>query len=105
MQLTQKETLLLKDLKDQEQTCVEKYNKYAADASDGQLKGLFAQIGQIEQQHLDTINQIMASKYTTIWRKTGCTTEYKQMPKSERPRFWVFKIYSRIFREYNAFDR
>ena len=47
----------------------------------------------------------MASKYTTIWRKTGCTTEYKQMPKSERPRFWVFKIYSRIFREYNAFDR
>ena len=60
MQLTQKETLLLKDLKDQEQTCVEKYNKYAADASDGQLKGLFAQIGQIEQQHLDTINQIMS---------------------------------------------
>lgn len=60
MQLTQKETSFLKDLKEQEQTCVEKYNKYSAEACDGQLKGLFTQIGQTEQQHLDTINQIMS---------------------------------------------
>ena len=60
MQLTQKETMLLKDLKDQEQTCVEKYNHYANEAYDGQLKGLFTQIGQTEQQHLNTINQIMS---------------------------------------------
>ncbi|MGI6239660.1 MAG: spore coat protein [Christensenellales bacterium] len=59
MQLTQKETSFLKDLKEQEQICVTKYNQYAADAHDGQLKGLFTNIGQIEQQHLDTINQIM----------------------------------------------
>jgi len=59
MQLTQKETSLLKDLKEQEQTCVEKYSKYSADAHDKQLKGLFTEIGQIEQQHLDTINQII----------------------------------------------
>lgn len=59
MQLTQKETTLLKDLKDQEQTCVEKYNKYSMEAYDGQLKNLFTQIGQKEQQHLDTITQIM----------------------------------------------
>jgi spore coat protein CotF len=59
MQLTQKETSFLKDLKEQEQTCVEKYSKYATEAYDGQLKGLFTHIGQTEQQHLDTINQIM----------------------------------------------
>ncbi|MCI1965965.1 MAG: spore coat protein [Oscillospiraceae bacterium] len=59
MQLTQKETLLLKDLKEQEQTCVEKYNKYSSDASDQQLKNLFSQIAQMENQHLNTINQIM----------------------------------------------
>lgn len=59
MQLTQKETTLLNDLKGQEQTCVEKYQKYAAEANDQQLKNLFSQIGQTEQQHLDTINQIM----------------------------------------------
>lgn len=60
MQLTQKETSLLKDLKEQEQICVEKYNKYSTDANDGQLKNLFAQIGQTEKQHLDTVNQIMS---------------------------------------------
>lgn len=60
MQLTQKETSLLKDLKDQEQVCVEKYNKYSTDANDQQLKNLFTQIGQIEKQHFDTINQIMS---------------------------------------------
>ena len=32
MQLTQKETELLKDLAGQEQLCVEKYRKHAADA-------------------------------------------------------------------------
>ena len=59
MQLTQKETSLLKDLKEQEQICVEKYNKYSTEAHDEQLKNLFTQIGQKETQHLDTINQIM----------------------------------------------
>ncbi len=60
MQLAQKETLFLKDLKEQEQICIEKYNKYSTDACDGQLKNLFTQIGQMEQQHLNTINQIMS---------------------------------------------
>lgn len=58
MQLTQKETDLLKDLKGQEKLCVDKYNKHAAAAVDGQLKGLFAQIARTEQQHLDTLTQI-----------------------------------------------
>lgn len=66
MQLTQKETLLLKDLKGQEQICVEKYNKYAGDAHDPQLKDLFVQIGQIEQQHLETINQMMNGTVPTM---------------------------------------
>lgn len=60
MQLTQKETMFLQDLKGQEQLCVEKYNKYASKASDPQLQALFTQLGQIEQQHLNTLNQIMS---------------------------------------------
>ncbi len=59
MQFTQKETSLLKDLKEQEQICVEKYNDYASRAQDNQLKNLLKQIAQAEQQHLDTVNQIM----------------------------------------------
>ncbi len=59
MQLTQKETTLLKDLQDQEKVCVDKYKKYASEAKDGQLKNLFTQIAQIEQNHYDTISTIM----------------------------------------------
>ena len=59
MILTQKETTLLQDLKKEEETCVEKYSKYAQQASAPQLKNLFTQIGQKEQQHLNTINQIL----------------------------------------------
>lgn len=58
MQLTQKETDLLKDLKNQEKLCVEKYTKYASFALDPQLKELFTSISNIEQQHLNTISQI-----------------------------------------------
>ena len=59
MQPTQKETGLLKDLKDQEQLCVDKYRRHAASANDPQLKNLFEQLAQVEQQHLDAIAQMM----------------------------------------------
>lgn len=58
MQLTQKETSLLKDLKSQEKLCVEKYTKYSSLALDPQLKELFTSIANTEQQHLNTITQI-----------------------------------------------
>ncbi len=58
MQLTQKETDLLKDLKEQEKLCVEKYTKYASVALDPQLKQLFTEIGNMEQGHLNTITAI-----------------------------------------------
>ncbi len=59
MQPTQKEAGLLKDLKDQEQLCVDKYSRHAASANDPQLKNLFEQLAQVEQQHLDAIAQMM----------------------------------------------
>jgi rubrerythrin len=58
MQLTQKESTLLKDLKDQEQLCVEKYAKHAACAKDVQLKNLFNELSQAEQKHLNTLVQV-----------------------------------------------
>lgn len=58
MQLTRKETELLKDLKEQEKLCAEKYTKHASCAKDSQLKDLFTQIAQVEQGHLDTLTQM-----------------------------------------------
>lgn len=57
-QLTQKETDLLKDMKDQEQLCIDKYTKHAQCASDAQLKNLFSQMAATENEHLNTLNQI-----------------------------------------------
>ena len=58
MQLTQKETSLLKDLKGQEKLCVDKYNKSASSAIDPQLKELFTQLASVEQSHYNMLSQI-----------------------------------------------
>ena len=59
MNLTQKEEMLLKDQKSHEKICIEKYTNYAEQAQDPELKKLFNDYAQQEQQHLDTINQIL----------------------------------------------
>lgn len=56
--LSQKETALIKDLKDQEQLCADKYTRHASCASDPQLKNLFTQLAQNEQQHLQTLSEL-----------------------------------------------
>lgn len=58
MQLTQKELTLIKDLKDQEQLCIDKYTKHSGCAVDSQLKALFAGIAGTERKHLETLCQI-----------------------------------------------
>ena len=59
MTLTEKENSLLKDLKSQEQLCIEKYKKYAEAAHDMELKNLFEKIRTHEERHLETICQMM----------------------------------------------
>ena len=58
MQLTQKETDLMKDLKTQEEVCAETYKRHAQAANDAQLKALFNEISSTEKHHLDMLNQI-----------------------------------------------
>ncbi len=58
MQLTQKETMLLKDLKDEEMLCADKYAKHSSCAVDPQLKNLFSMISGIERGHYDTLTSI-----------------------------------------------
>ena len=59
MMLTQKETGLLKDMKGQEELCIEKYNKYAMRAKSSELRALFQSMAQVEQNHLTTVTQMM----------------------------------------------
>lgn len=57
--LSQKERLLLEDLKSHEEICILKYSNYANQAQDTELKQLCKNNEQIERTHLDTINQIL----------------------------------------------
>lgn len=57
--LTQKEKFLLEDQKKHEELCIKKYNNYANQAQDPQLKQIFTSHAQQEQEHLNTINQIL----------------------------------------------
>ena len=59
MQLTQKERMLLEDQKQHEEMCVKKYNDASKQADDPELKQLFANYAGQEQQHLNTVNQIL----------------------------------------------
>ena len=57
--LTTKERMLLEDEKSHEELCVSKYKDYSSKATCQELSNLFSSLSQKEQQHLDSINQIL----------------------------------------------
>lgn len=59
MILTEKETMTVKDLQQQEQACIEKYGRYAGEAKDTVLKDLFKELQQKEQKHYDSLQQVL----------------------------------------------
>ncbi|GAB1476133.1 spore coat protein [Bacillota bacterium] len=75
VQLTTKETMLLKDQKSQEELCVQKYNSYSNLAQDPQLKQLFSSLGQKEQEHLNSINQILGGQIPAMGSQSGMQTQ------------------------------
>lgn len=71
LNLTAKEKMLLEDEKSHEQLCVQKYQEYAKKASDPQLKSLFNELSQHEQQHLTSINQILSGTVPNVNQGQG----------------------------------
>lgn len=82
MVLTQKEKFLLQDQKSQEELCVKKYNNYAIQAQDQQLKQLFTQHAQKEQQHLDTLNQILNGQVPNVNQQQSQQTQQTAQTQS-----------------------
>lgn len=64
--LTQKERSLLEDQQKHEQVCIDKYNNYANQTQDPQLKQLFQSYAGQEQTHLDTINSILSGQVPSM---------------------------------------
>ncbi|ACV61445.1 conserved hypothetical protein [Desulfofarcimen acetoxidans DSM 771] len=71
LQLTQKERTLLEDQKTHEEICIQKYTNYAQQAKDPQLKQLFNQYASQEQQHYDTINQLLQGQQPILGGNQG----------------------------------
>lgn len=61
-QLSQKERMLLEDAKSQEELCIEKYQSFASQVQDPELKQLLNSLASQEQEHLNTVNQLLQGK-------------------------------------------
>lgn len=66
IQLSQKERMLLEDQKHQEDVCVKKYRHYANETHDSELRQLFNKIASEEQQHSNTLDQILHGQAPNI---------------------------------------
>ena len=60
--------MLLEDQKSHEEVCIKQYKEYANQAKDPQLKQLFNNYASKEQEHLNTINQILNGQYLKCLR-------------------------------------
>ncbi len=59
MVLTEKEATTIKDLQTQEETCIKKYEKYGQQAHDTELKSLFQTLKENEQEHYNSLSQVL----------------------------------------------
>ena len=59
MILKEKEITVIQDLQTQEKSCIEKYSKYAQQAKDPELKKLFETLSSKEQEHYNSLQQVL----------------------------------------------
>jgi spore coat protein CotF len=85
MQLSQKERSLLEDQKSHEELCVKKYSNYATQAQDPQLKQLFQNLAQKEQEHLNSINQILGGQVPNIQQQSQQQGQQQQAQQFQSP--------------------
>jgi spore coat protein CotF len=57
-----KERYLLEDQKSHEEICIKKYTNYSRQATDQQLKDIFNNHAKIEQEHWNTLNQLLTGQ-------------------------------------------
>ena len=83
MKLNQKETQLITELKNQEELCLQKYNFYAKQAKDPELKSLFRKISKHEQNHYDMLTELTTGTVPHIRTKSPTAVKYE--PKATHP--------------------
>ena len=82
MTLTKKEQSFLKDLQHEEKLCVEKYHKAAEAACDPKLQQIFNKLEQAEQNHYDTVTQMLNGTVPQMQSQSkGQNQKAKQQPE------------------------
>lgn len=81
--LTQKEKYLLEDQKSHEELCIKKYTNYANQSKDAELKQLFLNNAQQEQEHLNSINQILNGQVPNVNQQQGGQQSNSQQQSSQ----------------------
>lgn len=71
VQLSTKEKYLLEDARSHEEQCIRKYLNYTHLATDAELKAVFRANGKKEEEHLQTINQILTGKVPDMNQSGG----------------------------------
>lgn len=66
LNLTNKERMLLEDQKSHEELCIQKYTSYANQTQNQQLKDIFNANAQSEQEHLNSINQLLSGTVPSL---------------------------------------
>jgi spore coat protein CotF len=75
--LTTKERYLLEDARNHEEQCIRKYENCTNLACDDQLKAVFRANGQKEEEHLQTINQLLAGNVPSMGGGSQNTSQNK----------------------------
>ena len=93
MHLTQKERSLLKDMQSHESICIAKYNNYAQQAQDPQPQQLFNSYAQKEQQHYDTLDQLLQGQVPDMAQNQGQNQGQDQLSNQAQSR-WTAQMNS-----------
>lgn len=71
LNLTQKERMLLQDQKNHEELCIKKYNDFSSKAQSQELKQLFGSYATKEQEHLNSVNQMLSGQIPQLNQQQG----------------------------------
>ena len=80
VKLTEKEKFIIEDLKSQEKLCIQKYAFYEEMAYDPELAELFATIKSSEEEHLQSLNDVLEGNVSEV--DSNCNSGENYTPKT-----------------------
>lgn len=76
MILTEKQKTVVQDLQSQEELCIQKYGNYGKQAKDQELKNLFNSLKEEEQEHYNSLSQLLTGTCPSVNSSTATGKDY-----------------------------